>query len=285
MINLNNYNEILNQVVDEIENNLINEIDYKKLAKIAGTTDYTLQKIFSFLTGMTITEYIRKRRLSIAAEDLMKSNEKVIDIAIKYQYDSPISFSRAFKKMHNIAPSQIKQEKIHLKAFPRLTFNIENEYERELEYRIVELQEQVFYGKDTGKIENTNKWAIANLWKEVKKDGTLQNIIQSAKSEELYYAACEYYYSDSARETNNYREYMDYYILGKTKMANSKKIVIPKSTWAMFKINSKEQKEILETMHQIYYKWLPSSKYNVILPYPNLEIYYDNYCEYCIPIK
>ena len=101
-----NYYEELNRVIDKIEENLTEDIDYRDLAKIVGTSSYTLQRIFVFLTGITLTEYIRKRRLSNAAEELLSTDIKIIDLGLKYQYDSPISFSNAFKKMHGISPQQ-----------------------------------------------------------------------------------------------------------------------------------------------------------------------------------
>lgn len=162
--NLKNYNEVLNQVIEEIEKHLTEEIDYKEIAKVAGVTDYALQRIFSFIVGdMTLTEYVRKRRLSEAAKDI-ENGEKVIDVALKYQYDSPISFTRAFKKMYDIAPSKVKQIPNSLKVFPKLTFDNIAVPPKKLEYRIVPLEQQTFYGKSTKLIETTNSKAIAELW-------------------------------------------------------------------------------------------------------------------------
>ena len=115
-----NYYEQLNKIIDKIEENLTEKIDYKELAKIIGTSSYTLQRIFVFLTGITLTDYIRKRRLSRAAEELLSTNIKIIDLALKYQYDSPISFSNAFKKMHGISPQNLRKNKLTLKAFPKV---------------------------------------------------------------------------------------------------------------------------------------------------------------------
>ena len=90
--------ELLNKIIDYLEDNLTNDIDIKKLAKSLGLNDFIMQRVFSIVTGITITEYIRKRRLSLAFEELKLTDNKVIDIAFKYGYDSSISFSRSFKK-------------------------------------------------------------------------------------------------------------------------------------------------------------------------------------------
>lgn len=91
-----NYYDSLNSMIQRIEENLTQKIEYRELAKILGTSSYTLQRIFVFLTGITLTEYIRKRRLSKAAEELVLTDIKIIDLSLKYQYDSPIAFSNAF---------------------------------------------------------------------------------------------------------------------------------------------------------------------------------------------
>ena len=103
--------KLLNEMIDHIENHLTDEIKYKDLAKIVGINDFILQRVFTFVSGISISEYIRKRRLSKAYEDLKLTNDKVIDIALKYGYDSYISFSRAFKKEFNQTPTIVRKDK------------------------------------------------------------------------------------------------------------------------------------------------------------------------------
>lgn len=279
---LKNYNEILNQVIEEIENHLTEEINYKQIAKIAGITDYALQRIFSFLVGdMTLTEYVRKRRLSCAMQDLAKG-EKVIDVALKYQYDSPISFTRAFKKMYGIAPSKVKQTSNSLKTFPKLTFDNIKVPSQKLEYRIVPLEQQTFYGKSTKLIKTTDSRTIAALWDKVCEDGTLDYIKRTSTS--FYYGA-SIYTNIEEMKMGQEEDKMYYYILGKEKRQDFSKIVIPKATWALFKVNSGKQKDILHMINQIFLEWLPNSEYEYVYPYYNIEIYYNGWCEYGIPVK
>ena len=108
-------NERFNDLINYIEDNLCEEISYKKLAKILGVNEYTMHRIFLFVTNYTVAEYIRKRRLSMSALDLIDGNEKIIDIAIKYGYDSPQAFSRAFKTMMGFLPSKIDRNKNNIK--------------------------------------------------------------------------------------------------------------------------------------------------------------------------
>ena len=108
-------NNRLKELVEYIEKNLTEEIEYKDLAKILAVNEYTLHRIFSFVTNITLAEYIRKRRLSMAAIDLLENNEKVLDVAIKYQYDSGEAFARAFKKMMGFLPKDIHKNKDNIK--------------------------------------------------------------------------------------------------------------------------------------------------------------------------
>lgn len=273
------YYESLNKVIDEIENNLTEKIDYKNLAKIVGTSSYTLQRIFVFLTGITLTEYIRKRRLSKAAEELISTNIKIIDLALKYQYDSPISFSNSFKKMHGISPQSLRKNKLTLKTFPKIKFKPTIDTIEELEYRVINLNKQRLYGITTGIIKETNSKAIRDLFDKSRKEKILDFIINNSNEKELYYGASIDIYD------NDLTNKIQYYILGKTPRNDFISIEIPKATWACFKLKNKVQDNILKLYNTIYTKWLPSSKYTEILNYPQLEIYYKDDCEICIPIK
>ncbi len=274
-----NYYDSLNNLIEEIEKSLTQKIEYKDLAKIIGTSSYTLQRIFSFLTGITLTEYIRKRRLSKAAEELLSTNIKIIDLSLKYQYDSPISFSNTFKKMHGVSPQTLRKTNASVKNFPKIKFKPTIDTIDELEYRIINLNEQKLYGITTGVIESSKKEKIRDLFKKAREEKILDFIIDNSDGKELYYGATKEIYNNEL--TNN----MQYYILGKAPRKDFIHIEIPKATWACFKLKNKKQIDILKLYNTIFTKWLPSSKYTEILNYPELEIYYENECEICIPIK
>lgn len=274
-----NYYDQLNKVIDEIEMKLTEEINYKDLAKIIGTSSYTLQRIFAFLTGITLTEYIRKRRLSKAGEELLSTNIKIIDLAIKYQYDSPISFSNSFKKMHGISPQTLRKNNLRLKTFPKIEFKPTTDIIEELEYRVINLNKQKLYGITTGIIQETNSKAIRDLFDKSREEKILNFIIENSNKNELYYGACARIYD------NDLTKNIQYYILGKMPRKDFVSIEIPKATWACFKVKNKKQIDILKLYNTIYTRWLPSSEYTEILNYPQLEIYYENDCELCIPIK
>lgn len=102
----------MNLAMNYIEANLTDEIDFEKVARLACCSEYHFKRMFSFLSGFTLSEYIRRRKLTLAALELHNSNIKVIDLAIKYGYDSPDSFTRAFQALHGVTPTKARKSEI-----------------------------------------------------------------------------------------------------------------------------------------------------------------------------
>lgn len=127
----------LQNAIDYIEDNLENDIDYEIVASKSGFSNFYFQRIFGILCGCSLGEYIRNRRLTLAGNELSSANEKVIDIALKYGYDSPESFSRAFSKFHGISPSKAKIDNSVLKSFSRLSVEINLKGGSVMNYKIV----------------------------------------------------------------------------------------------------------------------------------------------------
>lgn len=128
----------MNNALAYIEEHLTEEIDYSEVSKIAYCSEYHFKRMFSFLAGISLSEYIRRRRLTLAALDLKDNNLRIIDVAVKYGYNSADSFSRAFHSLHGILPSEARSENTQLKAYPRMTFQLSIKGGCEMNYRIVE---------------------------------------------------------------------------------------------------------------------------------------------------
>jgi AraC family transcriptional regulator len=128
----------MNNALAYIEEHLTEEIDYSEVSKIAYCSEYHFKRMFSFLAGISLSEYIRRRRLTLAALDLKDRDLRIIDVAVKYGYNSADSFSRAFHSLHGILPSEARSENIQLKAYPRMTFQLSIKGGCEMNYRIVE---------------------------------------------------------------------------------------------------------------------------------------------------
>lgn len=130
--------ENMNEALSYIEDNLTEEIDIKQAATLAYCSEYHFKRMFSFLAGVTLAEYIRRRRLTLAAIDLNSGSMRVIDIALKYGYSSPDSFTRAFQILHGVTPSEARKKGQSLKAYPKMTFQLTIKGGEEMNYRIEE---------------------------------------------------------------------------------------------------------------------------------------------------
>lgn len=126
----------IQKAVDYVESHIMEPIDYEKVANQAYSSSFHFQRVFSILCGFTLGDYIRKRRLSLAGNELASSDIRVIDAAFKYGYDSPESFSRAFTRFHGVAPSQAKHGHVALKSFSPLSVKLILDGGNTMNYRI-----------------------------------------------------------------------------------------------------------------------------------------------------
>lgn len=150
----------IQNAINYIEDHLTEAIDYELVAKESFSSSYHFQRVFSILSGYTLGEYIRNRRLSLAGTELSTGKEKVIDIAAKYGYESPDSFAKAFQKFHGVTPSQARSGGVRLKNFSRLSLKISLEGGNVMDYRIVEMEELTLTGfkrRFAGTPENRQK--------------------------------------------------------------------------------------------------------------------------------
>ncbi len=126
----------MNKVVDYIEDNLTNAIEMESMAKLVGCSVYEFSRIFSFVAGMSVSEYIRRRRLSQAVFDIQNAKESIVDIALKYCYESQSAFTRAFKELHGHTPAAARKKGISLKTYPKITFKFIIKGVSEMDFRI-----------------------------------------------------------------------------------------------------------------------------------------------------
>ncbi|MFB9329966.1 GyrI-like domain-containing protein [Paenibacillus aurantiacus] len=128
----------MNRALAYIEAHLTDEIDYKEAARLAHCSEHHFKRMFSFLAGIPLSEYVRRRRLTLAAMELQDESVRILDAALKYGYESPDAFTRAFAQLHGVTPSEARKRGQSLKAFPRMTFQLTVKGGSEMEYRIVE---------------------------------------------------------------------------------------------------------------------------------------------------
>ena len=126
----------LNESIAYIEEHLSEEIDYAQLGRIACCSAYHYQRLFTYMAGVPLAEYIRRRRMSLAAAELQSGGSKIIDLAAKYGYSSPTAFNRAFQSVHGVAPSVVKNQGVPLKTYSPLHFHIAVTGAEQFNYRL-----------------------------------------------------------------------------------------------------------------------------------------------------
>ena len=263
-----NIYKVLNEITRYIEDNLEEDISYDVLAKMMGVNTYTMQRIFSLLTNVSVSEYIRKRRLSAAGFDLYNSDDRIMDIAIKYGYDNATSFSRAFETFHGIKPSMVNKLST-LKEFPRIVFDENIKVTDTMEYEIVELEEMHLCGSYIPTSNETIAKDAPKFFKEF--EDKYRDIYGDVQYGMITYIMLDRCYCDK------------YYVLYDKDISDFEKINIPAGKWLKFRINSQVPVEIQEMSHKFYMDFLPSCKYN-LREVPELEYYHDDVTDFLVPI-
>jgi AraC family transcriptional regulator len=253
----------MNKAMKYIEENLMGEIDFDEMSRIACCSEYHFRRMFSFLAGMPLGEYIRRRKLSIAAVLLNEEDNKIIDIALQLGYNSPDAFSKAFHAMHGMAPSSVKKGNIILKAFPPMTFQLTIKGGNEMDYRIVE--------KDAFKIVGLKK-RITLIFEGVnhQMDSVLQGLTAD-KIKELK-SLCDIEPKGILSVSANFAERtvegseLDQYIgVATTKQAMDQWDVleVDATSWAVFTVTGEFPKALQDTWARIYAEWFPTSGYEL----------------------
>lgn len=244
--------ENMKQAIDYIESNLDHEIEYARIAQIALCSQFHFQRMFGFLIGVPLSEYIRRRRLTLAAFDLQNGNEKIIDIAMKYGYNSSDSFSRAFQAMHGITPSKAREKGITLKAYPRITFSLSLKGVVEMNYRMEQKDSFAIVGikQRFSHVEGLGE-NIGKMWSETSQE-TFEQIAGLGDGLVGVYSGM---YEDNTT---------DYYIAAITNNDCPKtmcKLEIPSLTWAIFEITGPMPSAMAEVWGRIFSEWFPTSGY------------------------
>lgn len=276
----------LNEAVAYIEENLAGEISFDQAARIACCSTFHFQRMFSYIADVPLSEYIRRRRLTLAAFDLQSTGEKVIDIALKYGYDSPTSFNRAFHNVHGVSPTEARIKGVSLKAYPRISFKITIKGEAEMNYKIITKDPFKIVGvKEHYNLSIEECFAQVPLfWQKTVQSGIVPDILALLNQEP---------YGLLGVSTCMNGKDFDYYIAVATTQetpAGMEEYTVPACTWAVFECIGAMPTAIQELQKRIITEWLPTSGYEYANA-PDVEVYFegdqqaaDYRCEVWLPV-
>lgn len=255
----------MNEALSYIEENLDNEIDLKEVARLALCSEYHFQRMFSFLSGVTLSEYIRHRRLTLAAFELNNSEIRVIDVAVKYGYSSADSFTRAFHNLHGVTPSEAKNNGKLLKAYPPMTFQLSIKGGSELNYRIVEKEIFSIVGikKRVPIVFNGVNPEISKMWKSLDRE-IINKLKELSNVEPIGLISASTNFSEGRMEEKGE---LDHYIGVATNNKCPSDLVelrVEPSTWAVFEVVGPFPETLQNIWGRIYSEWFPSSNYEIV---------------------
>lgn len=266
-----------------VEDNLAGEIDQEALSRIACCSACNFYRMFSFITDISLTEYIRRRRMTLAAIELQGGNVKVIDLALKYGYDSPVSFSRAFQTLHGVTPTEARANGVMLKAYPRISFQISIKGEKEMDYRIESKEafqvfgyEGIFRTDGSGpNVDILHDNAVHpnnphELWNQNHTNGAYERLAADAGDLPPFvssglckvHGVCDYKQTEPGTFA-----YMQCSFKSKNSKADGYTVAnIPASTWAIFPSEKFKWDNVVEVINNLnkrfFSEWLPTAEYD-----------------------
>ena len=261
----------LNEAIDYIENNLDQEINVEEAAKIAACSTFHFQRMFTYIAQVTLGEYIRRRRMTLAAFELTQGDQKIIDIATKYGYDSPTAFNRAFQAIHGMAPSAAKNKGVSLTVYPRITFTLSIKGDEAMVFKIEKkdaFRIVGFASKEPMTMEDSFE-KVPAFWGEVCAKGGIEKICGIMDGSEpqgvLGVSTCDG------------GAFSGYFIAGATNKPcpeGMEEYLVSEGTWAIFDCVGAMPQAMQSLQQRIITEWLPTSGYEYAAA-PDIEVYFD----------
>ncbi|MFD3449921.1 helix-turn-helix domain-containing protein [Microbacteriaceae bacterium 4G12] len=239
----------MNEAIDYVESHLKSEIDSNEISRIMACPFTTFQRSFIQITGIPLSEYIRCRKLTCAAHELQNTNNKVIDIALKYGYKSSDAFSVAFKHLHGIAPSMVRKNDVKLTFYCRLSFALTIKGVDKMDYKIINRESFKVIGRRRTTPYGAGTWAVVNS------DGSAETM------KELSGHLCDLGLCFGFGEDGS-NDYMCGIEWGKEDIPGLESYIYPATTWLAFEASGKiSEKVLIQLWQRINQEFLPQSKY------------------------
>ena len=269
-----NWIQGIQKAIDYVEDNICENIDFEETAKQAYSSSFHFQRIFGILCGFSLGDYIRMRRLSLAAEELSKGNAKIIDIALKYGYDTPESFSRAFVRFHGITPSEAKRGG-KIKIFTPLSLKLILTGGKKMDYRIEKRDafKVVCKRKRVGKPQAANATEeITAMWQECGRDGTMRRLISYLPEKPVMKGLLGICFS-SELNAKQFPYGIGVEYDGREVDSDLEVVTVPANTYAVFTSKGKMPDAFVETYHRIVSEFFPQSSQYEYAENVEFEVY------------
>jgi len=270
--------EKMNLAIAYIEENITEKLNTEEVAKLADCSIYHFQRIFACMTGIPLSEYIRRRRMSLAVSDLKAGDAKIIDVALKYGYSSPTAFNRAFQNVHGMAPSLVKHDGVVVKSYPPLTFQMIVKGVEPFDFKIEKKEPFRVVGAS---IEMTGDMAdmeepMEQFWKLLTENGTLEKIKSLADDEPS--KLLEVMIPDGNTEE---WKYLLGVVTSKEVEGKLEEYTVGAYTWAMFRDEGQ-----LTDGYRVLKEWLPTSGYEYD-DGPDINLHIKDYVEteFWLPVR
>jgi len=257
-----------------IEEHIDDDLALSDVSAVTAYSAYHFGRLFYYIADMPLSGYIRKRKLSLAAMALQSSDAKVVDLAVRYGYDSADSFTRAFTKQHGVTPSAARKPGVNLTIFPPLTFQIKIKGVQAMNWRIEEKKAFEVFGIErifTNEENPDREGKISAFWREAKAGGSYRRLTARAGGDPMGFGGY-------VEEQSDMFPYMICLIAGEGCDTTGFKVVqVPAATWAIFRSGELPENaygsEIRGLFQRAYSEWLPSSGYDRFPDRPDFEIY------------
>ncbi|MEU9301678.1 AraC family transcriptional regulator [Streptomyces sp. NPDC048269] len=254
--------EGLNQAMDHIEARLDGVIDIRELARIAVTSEYHFRRLFSALAGMPLSEYIRRRRLTVAGAEVLAGERTLLDIAVRYGYGSGESFARAFRAVHGVGPGEARQTGAALQSQPRMSFRLVVEGSSSMQYKVVEKDAFKVVGKKARVplVHEGANPAIAEFIRGIGPDTVRRIAGLSDQDPEGIVSVSDDLDPSRAEGTE-----LDYYHAVVTSAADVPQdldvLRVPAGTWAVFENSGPFPQALQHLWRDVFTQWFPSNPY------------------------
>lgn len=255
-----NWIQGIQRAIDYVEANITQEVDFEEAARQAYASSFHFQRVFGILCGFSLGDYIRMRRLSLAAEELSRGDAKIIDVAMKYGYDTPESFSRAFSRFHGISPSEAKRGG-NVRTFTPLSVKLTLTGGSKMDYRIEKRDafQVVCKRKRVGKPQSANATPdITAMWQEFGADGTMGRLIACLPENPVMKGLLGICFS-SELDAKRFPYGIGVEYDGRKVDDDLEIVTIPANTYAVFTSKGKMPDAFIETYHRIVTEFFPQT--------------------------